>query len=513
MSADSSTAPVGLAPRGERSALGLAAKSASRAVAAIPRAGLACALVALLNGLAWSLIIPPFEVPDENAHYAYVQQVAERGTLPRQIAPEGQLSPAEDATLAALDFYQMIGEIRNPVPFTEIQQREIERAMRKHPGTVGDGDALTATNNPPLYYTLEAVPYKIAAGGTVLDRLTLMRALSALMGAVTILLVFMFLHELLPRRPWAWSAGALVAAFQPLFGFMSGGVNNDDLLYLTAAGCLWAIARAFRRGLSPVTGAMLGGFLGAGLVSKLTLLGFVPAVVLAVVVLLWQKWSSDRRTAAKGAAWALGLAAAPIAIYGALSHFVWKRSTVSGGVGGVPAAMGRHFNFKQELSHIWQLFLPRLWLHPQFSYFPYWKTWFKGLVGRLGWLDYELPSWVFPVAAVLAGVVIVLAISELVRRRGSLRARMWELLVYLAAVAGLCMVIGVQSYRDYIQSGQVFEQPRYLLPLLGLYAGVVALAVRFGGRRWGPMLAAGIVVIAIGHDLYAQMITVARYYT
>ena len=38
--------------------------------------------VALANGLAWSMITPPFEVPDENAHYAYVQQIVERGTLP-----------------------------------------------------------------------------------------------------------------------------------------------------------------------------------------------------------------------------------------------------------------------------------------------------------------------------------------------------------------------------------------------------------------------------------------------
>ena len=63
----------------------------------MPKAAWLCALVALANGLAWSLIVPPFEVPDENAHYAYVAQVAERGTVPRHALPEGLLSPAEDA--------------------------------------------------------------------------------------------------------------------------------------------------------------------------------------------------------------------------------------------------------------------------------------------------------------------------------------------------------------------------------------------------------------------------------
>jgi hypothetical protein len=72
--------------------------------------------------------------------------------------------------------------------------------------------------------------------------------------------------------------------------------------------------------------------------------------------------------------------------------------------------------------------------------------------------------------------------------------------------------IGVQSYRYLIANGGVFEQARYLLPLLALYAAIVALAVRAGGRRFGPALAAALVVLAIGHDLFAQAITISRYY-
>ena len=63
-----------------------------------------------------------------------------------------------------------------------------------------------------------------------------------------------------------------------------------------------------------------------------------------------------------------------------------------------------------------------------------------------------------------------------------------------------------------VGTGAVFEQPRYLLPLLGLYGAVVALAVRAGGRRWAPALAVAFVVLAVGHDIYGQVLTVARYY-
>jgi hypothetical protein len=535
----SSSARAGARPRARRVSRSAWVGALARRV---PKAAWLCALVALANGLAWSLIVPPFEVPDENAHYAYVAQVAERGTLPHPGPPGGPLSPAEDATLAAIGFYEMVGEPHNPAPFSALQQRQIEAVGHAKLSTRGDGDALTATNNPPLYYALEAIPYKLGSSGTVLDRLALMRALSALMGAVTVLLVYLFLMELLPGRRWAWSVGALAVAFQPLFGFMSGGVNSDNLIYLTAAGTLWGVARMFRRGLTPASGARIGAFMGAGLVTKFTLLGFLPAVALALALGLWRARSrdgeldgqgagelpseSDRRgeherkagpawtRARRGAAWTVGLIAAPVLAYLVLNRWVWKRGSVPA-IGGVSSVSptGQHFSFAGELSHIWQLFLPPLpGMRRQFAYLPLAHTWLKGFVGRFGWLDYTFPGWVYNAALGAMLLVCALAAVELVRRRGALAGRLGELAVYVLALVGLCVEIGVESYREVILTGGVFEQARYLLPLLCLYAAIVALATRAGGRRFGPAIGAALVTIAIGHDLFSQAITIARYY-
>jgi len=478
----------------------------------VPKAARMCALVALANGVAWSLIVPPFQVPDENAHYAYVQQVAERGTLPRQTQPEGPLSPREDQLLSALLTFGIVGHTDNPAPDTQVQQQVIDAIVKQDFPAVGSGNALTATSNPPLYYALQAIPYKLVPGGKVLDKLAAMRLLSALMGAVTVLLVFMFLRELLPGARWAWPTGALLVAFEPLFGFISGGVNNDDLLYLTAAGVLWSVARAFRRGFTPAGGVLIGGFLGVGLISKLTLLGFVPAVALALALLTRRAWSRDRRSATRGLLWAVGLSAAPIAVYALLDHLVWGRGAIPGGVGSVAGTGLRRSSINEEFSHVWQLFLPRLWMRPQFTYSPLWSTWFEGFVGRLGWLDYGFPAWFYRAAEGVSLFVCALAVGELVRRRDALRRRAGELGVYVVALCGLCAEIGIESYRYLIANGGVFEQARYLLPLLCLYGAIVALAVRFLGPRWGPALGAVLVVLAVGHDLFAQAITISRYY-
>jgi 4-amino-4-deoxy-L-arabinose transferase-like glycosyltransferase len=487
-----------------------------RIVASVPRAAWACVAVALANGLAWSLIVPPFEVPDENAHYAYVAQIAERGTVPRNVLPEGVLSPAEDATLSAVDFYEIVGEIKNPAPWSELQQRGVQAAENSHLSTRGSGDALSATNNPPLYYALEAIPYKIGSSGSVLDRLALMRALSVLMGAGTVLLAYLFLRELLPARRYAWSAGALVVALQPLFAFMSGGVNNDNLLYMMAAGTFYALARVFRRGLTTANGALLGAFLGLGIVAKLTLLGFVPAALLAVALAVRRAWSRNRSVAIRGAAWAVGLGAAPVVIYIGLNRFVWKRGVLPAGIGSIPAPPGAtsKFSFSQELSHIWQLYLPPVGMHHQFTYLPLWQTWFKGFIGKFGWLDYGFPWWFYKIALAAMVVLVLLAIGELARRRAAFARRAGEFGVYALATAGVCVEVGVQSYREMIQTGGIghFEQPRYVLPMLCLYGAIVALAVRFGGRRWGPALAALVVVSALAHDLLGQAVTISRYY-
>ena len=42
-----------------------------------------CAAIALLNALAWSIITPPFQGKDEVDNFAYVEQIAETGTLPK----------------------------------------------------------------------------------------------------------------------------------------------------------------------------------------------------------------------------------------------------------------------------------------------------------------------------------------------------------------------------------------------------------------------------------------------
>ena len=62
------------------------------------------------------------------------------------------------------------------------------------------------------------------------------------------------------------------------------------------------------------------------------------------------------------------------------------------------------------------------------------------------------------------------------------------------------------------QAPPPFDQGRYLLPLLPLFALVPALAVEAVGERRGRVLGAALVVTALGFSVLAQLLTVARFY-
>ena len=78
--------------------------------------------------------------------------------------------------------------------------------------------------------------------------------------------------------------------------------------------------------------------------------------------------------------------------------------------------------------------------------------------------------------------------------------------------AGLAVSIGFSGVRYRKDTGFTFEQSRYLLPLLPLYATAVALAALGAGRRLARPVGAAIVVLALGHGVFAQLLVIARFY-
>jgi len=484
-------------------------------LARMPRAALVCALIAVANGVCWAAVTPTFWVPDEVSHVGYAQHIGETGRLPADPgggAPEVPGPSDEQNFLSqSLPF-----SVEGRPSWSPARDRQFKRDLEEGAFDRSRlGEALAAGVHPPLYYLAEAVPYRVARDRTLLDRVMAMRLLSCLFAGITVFFTFLFLRELLPRSPWAWAVGGLVTAFQPMLGFLAGGVNNDNLAFAASAVLFYGIARAFHRGLRPGEGAIIGGAVAAGALTKASTIGLLPGVAFALAALLWRAPPAARRRAVLAAGVAVVAAGLPWLTWLAYSRLALGAGPApAGGLASSSVNSGLD-GLREQVNYVWQAFLPRLpFMVDQFPYYPLWEVYFKGLVGRFGWFEYGFADAWYRVAAVISVALAGLAGLAAARARRSLKGRWTEIVTYALMAGSLALAIETVAYRyhEEVNQSAFFEQARYLFPLLPLYGALVALAVKGAGRRWGPALGAFLVVLAMGHSLFSQLITISRFY-
>jgi 4-amino-4-deoxy-L-arabinose transferase-like glycosyltransferase len=493
----------------------------------VPLAALLCAGVAFLNAASWALLTPSMLVPDEPAHVYYVQQLAETGQVPKDHGSDA-LS-AQDQALRVYSHLDDIvfGPIGRPAWAPE-DARNLEQTVHSS-SPVGGGGSAGVGLYPPLYYATLVIPYAAtnAVGGSLIEGQIAMRMLSALYAAGAVFFIFLFLRELLPRRPWTWTVGALVCALHPLFGFIGGGVSPDSMLTLLCSATFYLFARAFRRGLTPRLGALIGLTLALATLAKLAALGLLPGAVLAGAILVWRAGSDRRRAALFGVGAGVLAFAVPILVYLVMSDVVWNRPLLWGGgqsgggaVGGgassgeAGSTTAQWSSLSGYLTYTWQLVFPRLWfMHDWLRGFLPNEVWFRGWIGRFGWGGLVFGGSVYTIALCALGALVALIATSLVRLRRSLSRRRWEFVAYFGTIVSLICFYGYVGYHYFLDTGGAyFEQARYLFPLLALYGALAAVAVAGLGRRVRVAAGVTIVLLAFGHDVAALVLNVGHYY-
>ncbi|HWY90264.1 MAG TPA: glycosyltransferase family 39 protein [Solirubrobacteraceae bacterium] len=499
-----------LAPDQAPGMLGFDLRAALRRV---PRAAWICALIALLNATAWGIITPPFQGKDEIDNYSYVEYLAAAGKLPEKAHLSGEEPYSQKLTLVTqgLRYFQVRFTPFEHSLTTNAEQKTLTADVNRAPSLEGHGEAGRVASEPPGYYALAAIPYALG-GSNILVKLQLMRLLGALLAAITALLTFFFLREVLPGAPWVATVGALCVALQPLFASSSGIVSPDAMLFTVSAAVFLCFALAFHRGFDTRLAIALGLVTAVGFTSKVNFIGVSLGVFAGLAVLAIREFRYRRWAALRSPAIAACIGIAPFALY------LLRNALTSNPATGGSVQLGGQLSpgtVLKELSYSWQLFMPHLpGMTPYFrGVFPLRDIWFNRSVGFYGWMDTTFPTWVDNVALVLAAGVAVLCGRELFVHRNALRARLPELAVYGAIVLGVLFMLGFSSYRcDLIEHECSLGEPRYLLPLLPVFGAAIVLAVRGAGRRWAPVVGIAMVMLFLGHDLISQLQTIARYY-
>jgi hypothetical protein len=210
-----------------------------------------------LSGVAYSLLIPPWEAPDESAHYRVALYIAKRGVHPPPKYNQEASQPPVYYWLAS-------------VPLRLLHGIDPELARFYRPKTLRTLIAPRFDWNPENYRFLPG--------------LQLLRWINVAFGGLALYLIFAACRRAAPGAPAVPLAAVLIVGLKPQFLHISASVSNDPLAVLAGASLFWITCRVC---LEPLRWRLLAaGALAAAafpILIKLTVLPMSVAAVLAIV--------------------------------------------------------------------------------------------------------------------------------------------------------------------------------------------------------------------------------------
>ena len=418
----------------------------------------AVVVIYLALALSYARITPPWNNPDEPAHYAYVQYIAERSAFPELRAGDWDVEALEQLTRVA-----------------------------RFSSQVSLDGATYEYHQPPLYYLLASPLARLTADTSLERRFLVLRAFSIALGAATLLVAFFCARLVYPRRSELWMATAGVVAFVPMFTSISASVNNDSLAILLAACAVWLMLSLVIGGASRRKRILTGVLVGLLLLTKLTVYLFAPLLLLALA------WASMSQVGSPDAAerrtnWWRALRPLALALLIAMLVCGWwfaRNAALYGLLD--PLASARH-----DAVVVGQLRWSQSGLDPLTALWTFVSTLFRSFWALFGWMAIVVSQrfYLLYLALVVMAVVGTRITVRMPGGRPRDRSRAVPWLIGLS-------IVGV--FGEVVFYNLTFVQPqgRYLFPALVplamcLVFGWARLA-RFDGWGWPVRLRVGLV--------------------
>lgn len=408
----------------------------------------------VLLGSIYSVVVPPFETPDEVWHAAFIQHVATGQGLP-VAEPDSQALWRQQGTQAPL-YYLAAATLTAWVDQTDFPA--IYARANPH-AAIGRPDA-QANINYLSHYPDEVWPWQ----GSILA-LHLIRLFSVLLGAVTLWAAYQAV--VLIVGPRLALVGTAIFAFVPQFVFISAAASNDNAVNALAALLLWQLVALLT---APSTAqrtaervassrlAWIGVTLGLAVLSKLSALALVGIAGLVLLGIAWHKRSW--RVIIDAALW-VGM---PLLVIGGWWYLRnWRL-------------------YDDPLA--WNVWESNILLRVNPAD---WRTivgelgsLFRSFWGLFGWLNVPYPDMVyafFQALSMLIGIGLLLTIWRQRARLRRLDGQWWA-----GALLLLWLILLTLSWLRFMRVAPA-AQGRYFFPAAPVLIWLAALGVR-GWRIW-----------------------------
>jgi 4-amino-4-deoxy-L-arabinose transferase-like glycosyltransferase len=430
-------------------------------------------MAALLHGLTYLVLLPPWMGEDEPWHVEYSHHVA-AGHMPwggveisRDDLPD--YSPSQAFVLRELGGLdaETIASTQQSIVDSMAEHRFWERVdWASWGGGVENFDQVapyfTATHQPPLYYMVLSPVLAIFGGGDVLQEMWVGRGIS-LLAYLAVVLAAYEVGRRVCNDPQIALVGALLVAWWPMHARQAAVVNNDVLVKVASAWALVISLDLVRLGLTWKRAALAFGLVAIGLAFKTTGAGVLAPLGLAI---LWRTTRGgllqNQRVRLAGLITIVLLVVTVVFVY-RFSHN--------------PAIPDTLENLQTRVDAV---------LSPKFR-----RTFVRSAVGAFNWYSRRLPDWQYAAvgyALLLSTLGLVVAF---VRRSSGLNRRM--ILLCLAGCACQLLLVILRGT----------AAGRYVMPMLPAFATLIAAGFLVPlPPQWRTRATALLVIALVALDGY-----------
>ena len=390
-------------------------------------------------GAVYAWETPPWQTPDEPAHFHYVKYLATEGQFP---------------ILQLGDF---------PLQYLE----EIKAA--RFPPQMSIAALRYESHQPPLYYAFAALLYRLTNSLAFEQQFFALRLFSVLLGAAVLWLIYGLTRDVFPEDPFLPLAATAFVATIPMHLAMTAAINNDTMSELMLLLVLWQALRGTKTGLTRRHGVLTGILLALVLLTKTTI--YVPAIAVTGLAALMRRQAAPvgphpqelnkvRYLLLVGTI--AGLLAAPWFVRNALSYgdmdiLVWRRHDL------VASGQLRTADLLAGIG--WLQYLRQFAL-----------TTFRSFWAQFGWMGVLVDERIYRALALWSALLVtgLLLFAERVRRgQHRLTSEQSHNLALLGCSAVLSVLVYVAYNTKFVQ-----HQGRYLFTALGPLGVAAALGLR-----------------------------------
>jgi 4-amino-4-deoxy-L-arabinose transferase-like glycosyltransferase len=396
-----------------------------------------------LLGFTYAVETPKWQTPDEPAHYNYIVYLAENGRFP--VLQEGDYP------------HQYLEEIKAAgfPPEMSIETIRYE------------------SHQPPLYYALAAVLFRLTSPLGFDVQFLALRLFSVALGAGLLLVAYAIATAVFPADPCVPLTATAMMATLPMHIAMSAAINNDTLAELILALVIGLSIMEIKEGLSLRRTLALGVLVTLALLTKTTI--YTPVILAVLVALVVRARACGWRTVLQQLGIVCGLALLSVwwfvrnvITYGDRDLFGWHRHDAI--VFGQPTTA--NWIAEHGLAQTIQDFL---------------LVSFRSFWAQFGWMGVLIDSRLYlflALVSIAVGVGFVLWLVRVVRRGQILSGfQRWALVLLLVVL--LAVVAGHVWYNlKFVQ-----HQGRYL------FSALVPISVAFalGLLEWPALLHEGAI--------------------